>query len=143
MGQTMRQQQTQEAAACTSQRMRADELQRRVLEESNESHRLAASLSNCQAEQRELKQQLRLLEQELDAERAELSASREASREAVANATRERMETLALLDQLRMRDRDAAHEAQKQLQLKEHVVQESSCFGSLPGRLAEDASLEK
>ena len=76
--QTMRQQQTQEASACTLQRQRAEEMDRRFREESKQSQQLVANLATAQTELRDLRRHVLVLEQELDTERAEHSASREA-----------------------------------------------------------------
>lgn len=102
---TMRQQQLQEASECTSQRQENAELKRRLVDEHEQSQRLAASLANAHSEQRELMSRLRAVEQDLETERLEVAAYREANRGAASAATRDRLDRLSTFEQTRVRSR--------------------------------------
>merc|ERR1740130_1135652 len=105
-------------------------MERIVLEEGNQSQKLAASLEGAQTEQRELYRCLRVVEQELDAERAEHAASKDASREVLTSAARERLDTLAIVEQLRAHGRGTSRSPPK-AQPKE-LPEQSSWLSSSP-----------
>jgi hypothetical protein len=112
--QTMRRQQSQEASACTAECRRAEEMERRAKEEGSLNQQLVARLSKAHEEQLELQRCVRLVEQELAVERAEHAASREAQQKALVNAAHERMDTLRLVDQLRVHGHPLGTHPQRQ-----------------------------